>query len=53
MFFQNKLFCFPGGLHIEQFLLGINGDLVKGTGLDDIVKVQVSHMLNLEQHSLM
>ena len=30
-------FCFMGGLHIEQAALVCNGQLIKGSGLEDIV----------------
>ena len=32
-----EYFCFLGGLHIEQALLVCTGQLIKGSGLDDIV----------------
>ena len=32
-----KYFAFMGGMHIEQQLLKINGQLTKGTGMDDII----------------
>ena len=38
-FSKEDYFAFLGGLHIEQLLLAMNGDLVKGTGLDDIIKI--------------
>ena len=33
----NTIFSFFGGLHIEQALLKIHGQLVTGTGIDDII----------------
>ena len=37
-FSKDFFFAFLGGLHIEQLLLKMNGDLVKGTGMEKIIK---------------
>ena len=35
---KNAYFAFLGGLHTKQFLYGINGGLVKGAALDEIIE---------------
>ena len=37
MFPIKSYFPFFGGLHIEQALLRIHGQLIKGSGIDDII----------------
>ena len=37
MFPIKAYFPFFGGLHIEQALLRIHGQLIKGSGIDDII----------------
>ena len=37
IFGHRKYLCLLGDIHIEQSILGLHGDLIKGSGLDSVL----------------